>query len=118
MNPNLIKQCKHPNRFQPLEEDGSQGSIHNDKVKECLISDASSSRGSRLRDHISLTPKILAVLDRHNPDKGKHVQLLAKHLAGHRVLPSTEEELQQHLERKVKREEDRILVAYEAVAHR
>ena len=71
MNPNLIKLRKHPNIFQPLAEDGSQGSAHNDKVKEGSISDASSSRGSILRDPITMTPEILAMLDRHEPDKGK-----------------------------------------------
>ena len=71
VNPNLIKMRKHPNRFYPLAEDGSQGSIHNDKVRESSISDASSSRGSRLRDSISLTPEILAMLERHELDNGK-----------------------------------------------
>ena len=62
VNPNLVKMRKHPNRFQPLPQDGSHGSIHNDKVREGSISDASSSRGNRLRDPISLNPEILAML--------------------------------------------------------
>jgi len=68
VNPNLIKLRKLPNIFQPLAEDESQGSIHIDKVREGSISDASSSRGRRMRDPISLTPEILAMLDRHEPD--------------------------------------------------
>ena len=57
------------------------------------------------------------MLDRHEPDKGKQAQLLTEHLAGQRVLPFTEEELQQHLEWKAKRESDRLLAAKEASAH-
>ena len=54
------------------------------------------------------------MLERHEPHKGKQAQLLTEYLAGQRVLPSTEEELQQHLERKAKREIYRILAAEEA----
>jgi len=68
-----------------------------------------SSRGSKLRDPITLTPEILAMLERHEPDKRKEAQLLTEHLAGQRVLPSAEEELQHYLERKAKRETNRIL---------
>ena len=71
-----------------------------------------------MRDPISLTPKIQAMLDRHEPDKSKQAKLLTEHLAGQRVLPSTEEELQQHLERKAKREADHLLVAAEAEHYR
>ena len=70
-----------------------------------------------MRDPISLTPEILAMLDRHEPNKSKQAKLLTEHLAGQRVLPSTEEELQQHLERKAKRDADRLLAATEAEAH-
>ena len=70
-----------------------------------------------MRDPISLTPEILAMLGRHELDKGKQAQLLMEHLAGQMVLPSTEEELQQHQERKAKRETYRILAAEEAAAH-
>jgi hypothetical protein len=41
-----------------------------------------------------------------------------EHLAGQRVLPSTEEELHQHNERKAKREANRLRVATKAEAHR
>jgi hypothetical protein len=49
------------------------------------------------------------MLERHEPDKRKEAQLLTEHLAGQRVLPSAEEELQHYLERKAKRETNRIL---------
>ena len=58
------------------------------------------------------------MLDRYEPDKAKQVKLLTEHLKGQRVLPSLEEELQLHLERKVKREAERQLAAAEAEAHR
>ena len=64
-----------------------------------------------MRDPISLTPEILAMLDMHEPDKAKQAKLLTKHLSGQRVMPSTEEELQLHLERKAKREAERQLAA-------
>ena len=51
-----------------------------------------------------MTPEILAMLDRHEPGKVKQAELLTEHLAGHWVMPSTEEELQHHLERKTKRD--------------
>ena len=70
-----------------------------------------------MRGPINLTLEILAMLDRHERDKSKHAKLLIWHLAGQRVLPSTEEELQQHLERKAEREADRLLAASEAEAH-
>jgi hypothetical protein len=71
-----------------------------------------------MRDPIQLTPKILAMMDRHEPCKSKRAKLPTGHLAGQRALPNTEEELQQHLERKAKREADRLLVASQAKAHR
>ena len=46
------------------------------------------------------------------------MKLLIEHLARQRVLPSTEEKLQHHLERKAKREADHLLAATEAEAHR
>ena len=53
-------------------------------------------------------------MDMHAPDKTKQEKLLTEHLARQRTLPSTEEELQQHLERNAKREADRLLAAAEA----
>ena len=112
--PDCIKNRQY-NRFQPLTEEHSQKSARNsDKVREGSISDASSSRGARMRDPINIPPEILAMLDRHEPVKSKKAKLLKEHLAGERVLPSTEEELQQHLERKAKREADRLLTAAKA----
>ena len=71
-----------------------------------------------MRDPISLTPEILAMLDRHELDKSKQAKLLTEHLSRQRVLPNTEEELHQHLERKAKREADRLLAATEAEHYR
>jgi uncharacterized protein with PIN domain len=71
-----------------------------------------------MRDPISLTPGILAMLDKHEPGEAKQAKLLTEHLSRQRVLPSTEEELQLHLERKAKREAERQLVAAEGEAHR
>ena len=100
----------HNNRFQPLAEEYSQELARNrDKVREGSDSYANSSRGARMRDPISRTPKIMAMLDMHEPDKTKQAKLLTEHLAGQRVLPSAEEELSHHLERKAKREANRLL---------
>jgi hypothetical protein len=56
------------------------------------------------------------MLERHEPDKAKQAKLLTKHLSSQRTLPSTEEELQHHLERKAEREGDMLLAAAEAEA--
>jgi len=116
IDPNRIKIRQH-NRFQPLQEERNHGSRDNDKVKEGSVLDANNSRGSRMRDPISLTPEIMAMLDGHEPDKTKNAKLFREHLSRQRVLPSTEEELQQHLERKAKREAERQLVVAEAEGH-
>jgi hypothetical protein len=105
------------NKFQPLQEERIQGSRDNDRVREGYA-DANNSKGSCTRDPIYLPPEILAMLDMHEPDKTKQAKLLTEHLSGQRVMPSTEEELQQHLERKAKREAKRQLAAAEAEAHR
>ena len=84
------------------------------KVREGLVSDASNSRGIRMRDPLTLTPEILAIMVRHEPDKAKHAKLLKEYLTSQRTLPSTKEELQQNLERKAKRETNRLLAAEEA----
>jgi len=117
-DPNRIKSRQY-NMFQPLAEEHIQESTgNNDKVREGSISYANNSRGARIRDPINPTPAIFAMLDRHEPDKSKQAKLLTEHLAGQRVVPSTEEELQQHLERKAKRETDRLLASTEARAHK
>ncbi len=71
-----------------------------------------------MRDPVILTPEIMSMIDRHEPDKTKQVKLLAEHLAGQRILSSTEEELHRHLERKAKRELDKQVAATEAEALR
>jgi len=63
----------------------------------------SGSRGSRGRDPIPLTPKILHLSDRLELDKGKQARLITEHLTGQRQPPSTEQELQQHLEERLGR---------------
>jgi hypothetical protein len=89
-----------------------------DRDREESVSYANISRGARIRDLISLTPEILAILDRHEPDLTKQAKLLTEPLAGQRGLPSTEEELQQHLERTANRMADHLLAATEAKHHR
>jgi len=71
-----------------------------------------------MRDSVIHTPEILSMLDKHEPNKTKQAELLTEHLAGQRIMASTEEELQQHLERKAKRELDRKIAAMEAEALR
>jgi len=107
---------KYTNIFQPLEKENNEVGRGNDRVREGSVSDASSSRGSRMRDPVTLTPEILAMLERHEPDKVKQAKMLIKHLSGQMTRPSTEEDLEQHLERKAKRETDRLMAAAEAEA--
>jgi len=97
-----------------MEENSQESSSNNERVKEGSVSDAINSRGARTRDPISLTPEILAMLNRHEPDKSKKAKLLTEDLLGQRVLPTTEEDLHQHLERKAKREAYRMLAATRA----
>jgi hypothetical protein len=70
-----------------------------------------------MRDPVTLTPEILTMRERHEPDKAKQAKLLTEHVLGQRTLPYTEEELQQHLERKAKQEIDRLLAAPETKAN-
>jgi hypothetical protein len=67
-------------------------------------------------DPIPLTPEILHLLDRLEPDKRKQARLLTEHLTWQRTLPSTEAELQTHMERRAAKELKRHQVAAEAVA--
>jgi hypothetical protein len=109
------------NRSEPLAE---QGSGTNERDSEQLsfgsLSGASrthsSAKNSRGRDSIPLTPEILHLLDRLEPDKDKQARLLTEHLTGQRTLPSTEAELHTHLERRAARELKRQQVAAEAAA--
>ncbi len=93
-----------------------------DRLSFGLVSGAntatSGSRGSRGRDPIPLTPEILHLLDRLEPNKGKQARLLTEHLTGQRQLPSTEQELQQHLEKQAQREIRKQMAAAEAAANR
>ena len=85
---------KYTSRLQPLEEEQIEEGRGGDKVREGLVLDASSSRGSRMRDQVTLTPEIVAMLERHEPDKAKQAKIFTEHLLGQRTtLPSTEEEL-------------------------
>ena len=89
-----IRTRPHPNRFHQIREESNHESGRgSDKIREGSISGASSSRGGRMRDPVMLTPEILAMPDRHEPNKTKQTKLLMKHLAGQRILPSTKEEL-------------------------
>ena len=57
------------------------------------------------------------MLDRLEPDKGKHARLLTKHLAGQRTLPCTEQDIQKLLERKASKEVKRQHAATKAAAN-
>jgi hypothetical protein len=60
----------------------------------------------------------LQLIDRLEPDKGRQGKLLTEHLAGHKVLPSTEEELAQILEQRAKKEAERQMATEEATMQR
>jgi len=75
-------------------------------------------RGNRGREHIPLTPEILLLLDRIEPDKRKQARLLTEHLIGQKTLPCTEEELLLLLERKAGREIKRQHAARETASNR
>ena len=60
----------------------------------------SGSRGSRGRDPIPLTPEILHLLYRLEPNKRKHARMLIEHLTGQRQLPATEQELHAQLDKR------------------
>jgi hypothetical protein len=111
----------HKNRFEPLAEQGS-GTCERGSERHSFgsLSGASgthsSAKNNRGRDPIPLTPEILHLLDRLEPDKGKQARLLTEHMAGQRTLPSTEAELQTHLERRAAMDIKRQQVAAEAAA--
>ena len=69
-----------------------------------------------MREPVIITPEIMAMLVRHEPDKTKHAKLLTDNLARQRIMSSTYEELQQHRERKAKRELDIPIASTEAEA--
>ena len=112
------------NRFTPLGDQANVSSgryndpLSSNILKEGSSSASSSARGSRGREPIPLTPEILHLLDRLEPDKGKQATLLTEHLTWQRSLPSTESELQTHLERRATRELKRQQVAAETAANK
>ncbi len=114
-------ETQHMNRFEPLAD---QGSGTNDRDSEQLsfgsMSGASGThsraKNNRGRDPIPLTPEILHLLDKLEPDKGKQARLLTEHLTGQRTLPSTKAELQTHMERRAARELKRHQVSAKAAA--
>jgi hypothetical protein len=118
--PNIVE---HTIRFTPLREHGAnseeQGSLNlSSGILRGGSSSASSSRGSRGREPIPLTPEILHLLDRLELDKGKRARLLTEHLTGEETLPITEQELQKLLERKAEKEIKRQEAAAEAADNR
>ncbi len=106
------------NRFAPLADLSDRDEHSEDKIHEGSVSDAASSRSSRPRDFIPITPEILLLLDRLEPDKVKQSRLLTEHINGHRALPTTEEELQQLLEKRTRRalERERALTDAKRIA--
>jgi hypothetical protein len=74
---------KLKNTYAPLEPLGSgTKGRDSDILSFSSVSGASvgsGSRGSRGRDPIPLTPKILHFLDRLEPDKGKQAMMLTEH---------------------------------------
>ena len=115
-----IYPAKYQNIYAPLRQHGNESG---DKGSEAMSSGilrggscsaASSSKGSRSKDPIPLTPEIFSLLDRLEPDKGNQARLLTEHLTGLRTLPCTEQELQTQLERKAELEIKRRHAATEA----
>jgi len=92
------------NTYSPLAPlgSGTEGR-DNERLGFSSVSGASvgsGSRGSRGRDPIPLTPEILHLLDRLEPEKGKHARMLTEHLTGQRLLLATELELQAQMEKR------------------
>jgi hypothetical protein len=73
---NNIKHNYNSNKFHPVAEEQNEKVKGRDKAREGLVSNASSSRGNRMRDPMTLTPEILAILHMHEPDKAKQANLL------------------------------------------
>ena len=122
--PDNRNNVEHQIWFATLIQQGSETGDHNNEalssgiLRGGLESAATSSRGSRGRDSIPLTPETLLLLDRLEPDKGKQARLLTEHLIDQRTLPCTEQELHTQLERKADREIKRQHAAAEAAANR
>jgi hypothetical protein len=72
IDPQRIKLRHNHNKFQPLAKHNNADSDKDrDKVRDGSVSDASSSKGSRKREPIPLTPEILLLLDSLELDKGR-----------------------------------------------
>jgi hypothetical protein len=119
-----IYPAKYQNIYAPLRQHGNESG---DKGSEAMSSGilrggscsaASSSKGSRSKDPIPLTPEIFSLLDRLEPDKGNQARLLTEHLTGLRTLPCTEQELQTQLERETEQEIKRQQATAEAAANK
>ena len=81
IDPRRIRLRHNHTMFHPLAEHNIADSDRDrDKIREESVSDASSSKGSRKSDSIPLTPKIMLLLDRLEPDKGRQAKLLTDHV--------------------------------------
>ena len=95
----IINTFEHQNIFTPLREQGiASGGNDSEAPSSRLLGEGStsatsSSRGRRDKDPTPLTSEILLLLDRLEPDKGKHARLLTEHLIGQITFPCTEKEL-------------------------
>jgi hypothetical protein len=118
-----INSFEHLNRVAPLRQQCSESSDRGSQGLTSVILRggsalvASSSRGRRGKDPNPLTPEILLLLDRLEPDKGKQASLLTEHLTCQRMLPCTEQELHIPMEKKADKAIKRQRVAAEAAAN-
>jgi hypothetical protein len=110
------------NTYAPLAPLGSGTEGRNsERLSFSSVSRASvgsGSRGSRGRDLIPLTPEILHLLDRLEPDKGKQAKVLTQNLTGQCQLPATEQELHAQLEKRALKELRKQQAAAKAAANR
>ena len=72
---------------------------------------------NRGRDPIPLIPEKIHLLDKLESDKGKQARLITEDLTRQRLLPSTEQELQQLPEKRAQRDIRKQQVAAEAAAN-
>ena len=81
IDPHRIRHRQIHYRFKPLAEHNNADSDKDrNRFIEGSVSDALRSKGSRKREPIPLTPEILLLLDKLEPDKGRQAKLLKKHL--------------------------------------
>ena len=86
------------NIYEPIAEKGNGTNERDNELLSfgSLLGSSrthSSAKNSRGKEPIPLTPEILHLLDRLEPDEGKQARLLTEHLTGQMTLPSTEAEL-------------------------